>query len=86
LENNFDGVDVDWEDNNAMENGTGEDWLIKFQLKLRQILPNHIISHAPQAPYFKEDHYKNGAYVTVNRKVGHTIDFYNIQFYNQGNT
>ena len=35
LENNLDGVDIDWEDNNAMNQGTGEDWLIKFQRKLR---------------------------------------------------
>ena len=26
--NNLDGVDLDWEDNAAMENGTGEQWLI----------------------------------------------------------
>ena len=31
LENNLDGVDIDWEDNAAMEAGTGEAWLIKFQ-------------------------------------------------------
>jgi hypothetical protein len=24
--------------------------------------------------------------MTVDRQVGHTIDFYNVQFYNQGNT
>lgn len=36
-----------------MEAGTGEDWLIKFQTTLRQRLPNHIITHAPQGPYFK---------------------------------
>tara|TARA_B110000503_G_C7085235_1_gene386979 strand:+ start:509 stop:676 length:168 start_codon:yes stop_codon:yes gene_type:complete len=28
LDNNLDGVDLDYEDNAAMENGTGEDWLI----------------------------------------------------------
>lgn len=49
-------------------------------------MPNHIITHAPQAPYFKKDYYKNGAYVTVDKEVGNTIDFYNVQFYNQGDT
>lgn len=50
------------------------------------MLPNHIITHAPQAPYFCGQHYKNGAYTTVHRQVGHLINFYNVQFYNQGNT
>ena len=49
-------------------------------------MPNHIITHAPQAPYFKQEYYRNGGYVTVNNKVGNTIDFYTVQFYNQGNT
>jgi chitinase len=48
------------------------------------MLPNHIITHAPQAPYFKSEYYMNHGYVTVNNNVGSTIDFYNIQFYNQG--
>jgi hypothetical protein len=52
--NNLDGVDIDWEDNLAMEAGTGEAWLITFSKELRRLLPNHIISHAPQAPYFCE--------------------------------
>jgi chitinase len=86
--NNLDGVDVDWEDSAAMERGTGEEWLITFTTILRQKLPNHIITHAPQAPYFVDNlrKYPNGAYLTVNKKVGHMIDFYNVQFYNQGNT
>lgn len=54
LKNNLDGVDIDWEDNDAMEAGKGEDWLITFHKKLRSLLPNHIITHAPQAPYFKK--------------------------------
>lgn len=33
--NNLDGVDIDWEDNAAMEAGKGEDWLISFSKKLR---------------------------------------------------
>lgn len=85
-DNNLDGVDIDWEDNAAMEAGKGEAWLIKFQTKLREMLPAHIITHAPQAPYFKEDFYKNGGYYTVDKQVGSTIDFYNVQFYNQGDT
>ncbi len=85
-ENNLDGVDIDWEDNAAMEAGKGEDWLIKFTTRLREGLPNHIITHAPQGPYFKKEFYKNGAYITIHQAVGNMINFYNIQFYNQGNT
>ena len=39
---------------------------------------------APQAPYFSSTHYKNGAMLTVHAAVGDQIDWYNIQFYNQG--
>lgn len=35
LANNVDGVDIDYEDNNAMNIGRGEEWVIKFQRKLR---------------------------------------------------
>lgn len=50
------------------------------------MLPTHIITHAPQAPYFKKEYYPKGGYVTVNSQVGSLIDFYNVQFYNQGDT
>lgn len=53
---------------------------------MRQFLPNHIISHAPQAPYFASENYRNGAYIAVDKQAGSAIDFYNIQFYNQGDT
>lgn len=85
-ENNLDGADIDWEDNTAMNRGTGEDWLIKFTKAVREEIPTHILSHAPQAPYFKKEFYVNGAYITVNKEVGNLIDFYMIQFYNQVET
>jgi chitinase len=69
-----------------MEAGTGEEWIIRFHTQLRSRLPTHIISHCPQAPYFKSEAYKNGAYSTIHNKIGSTIDFYNTQFYNQGDT
>jgi len=86
LDNYLDGADIDYEDNAAMEAGTGEQWLITFTKTLRQIIPDRIITHAPQAPYFKEEYYRNGAYITIHKAVGDLINFYNIQFYNQGNT
>lgn len=85
IDNNLDGVDLDWEDNAAMETGTGEPWLISCTQKLRELLPSpYIISHAPQAPYFMGvTKYPNGGYLKINQEVGDDIDFYNIQFYNQ---
>lgn len=35
----MDGIDLDWEDNAAMENGTGEDWLIRCTKAIRNVLP-----------------------------------------------
>jgi hypothetical protein len=83
LNNNLDGADIDYEDNTAMNNGIGEAWLIAFTRQLRSIIPGYIITHAPQAPYFCKECYKNGGYITVHEQVGDLIDFYNIQFYNQ---
>jgi len=86
--NQLDGVDLDWEDNAAMEAGKGEAWLISITKTLRNLLPKsqgYIISHAPQAPYFMgTSKYPNGGYLTIDKAVGDMIDFYNIQFYNQG--
>lgn len=67
LNNNLDGADIDWEDNTAMENGVGEDWLIKFTKALRAVIPDKIVTHCPQAPYFKNTYYPKGGYVTIDR-------------------
>jgi len=88
IDNQLDGVDLDWEDNDAMNAGKGEAWLIAITQTLRQKLPNskgYIITHAPQAPYFTgKSVYPNGGYLTVDAVVGNLINFYNVQFYNQG--
>jgi chitinase len=86
LDYNLDGCDIDYEDNHGMEIGVAEAWLIAFTRKLRQMLPTHTITHAPQAPYFKNEYYPKGGYYTIDREVGNLIDFYNVQFYNQGDT
>lgn len=87
LDNNLDGADIDWEDNTAMNRGTGEEWLIQFTRALREVIPNHIVTHCPQAPYFKNEYYTNGTinggYKTINDQVGDLINFYILQFYNQ---
>ena len=64
----LDGLDFDWEDNGAMDAGTGEEWLIECTKAARTILPvgKYLITHAPQAPYFiGKPRYPNGGYVTV---------------------
>lgn len=85
--NNYDGVDIDWEDTKSFTLGdsSGENWLITLTTVLRQNLkPGAIITHAPQAPYFGVGAYPKGGYLAVDKAVGSMIDFYNIQFYNQG--
>lgn len=86
---NLDGVDVDYEDSGSFENAAagGEDFLITLTKTLREKLPSpqYVITHAPQAPYFTTaSNYPNGAYLKVHKEVGDMIDFYNVQFYNQG--
>jgi chitinase len=89
LEYDLDGVDIDYEDFNAMNamNGSAETWLTTFTQTLRAALPQgqFILTHAPVAPWFSPT-YTSGAYLTVNKNVGSLIDWYNVQFYNQGTT
>jgi len=84
--NNLNGVDIDYEDNAAFNGGYAEAWLITFQNELRNQLPSpYIISHAPQAPWFTTNgQYSGGGYLKIHEQVGSGIDFYNVQFYNQG--
>ncbi|KAG2042642.1 glycoside hydrolase family 18 protein [Suillus americanus] len=91
LEYGLDGVDIDYEDFDAMnaENGSAETWLTTFTQTLRETLTQgqYILTHAPVAPWFSTS-YTSGAYLTVNKNVGSLIDWYNVQasFYNQGTT
>ncbi|KAI0034855.1 glycoside hydrolase family 18 protein [Vararia minispora EC-137] len=87
-EYNVDGIDVDYEDFDAFNanTGTAEEWLMSFTKQLRSQLPQgqYILSHAPVAPWFKKDTWSGGGYLAVDQAVGNLIDWYNIQFYNQG--
>ena len=88
-ENGLDGVDIDYEDTEAFKRGTGENWLALFTRELRKALPREdgfLLTHSPQSPYFIEGLYPQNAYLTVDREVGDLIDWYNVQFYNQGTT
>jgi len=82
----FDGVDLDIEGfvfygDDALDSWN---WLIDATnaIKAYSITNNYPleISHAPQAPYFTGD---NG-YVLVEKGTNNAIDYYNIQYYNQG--
>ncbi|OCF46041.1 hypothetical protein I317_00129 [Kwoniella heveanensis CBS 569] len=82
----LDGVDIDYEDMSAMNSAKAVSWLVVFQTELRRLLPSpYIITHAPVAPWFTSaNDYSDGAYVAIHQQVGDGIDFYNVQFYNQG--
>ena len=99
IENQLDGVDVDYEDNAAMEKGTAIPWLITMTKAMLQIFNAYgrgkkfYISHAPQAPYFYTDTpkykqtYSDFYHTRLDNgrgKIGDYIDFFNVQFYNQG--
>jgi len=86
----LDGIDVDYEDFNAINagNGKAEAWLATFTKQLRTQLPQgtYILTHAPVAPWFSPGLFGGGAYLTVESTVGSLIDWYNVQFYNQGSS
>ncbi|KAG1869307.1 glycoside hydrolase family 18 protein [Suillus tomentosus] len=98
IEYGLQGVDIDYEaccmmsDNDfaAFDAGTGaaEQWLGNFTTQLRTQLPQgqYILTHAPVAPWFSPDIWGGGGYLWVNSVVGDMIDWYNVQFYNQGTT
>ena len=69
----------------------GSEWLCELTSELHSVLniqtnstKKYIISHAPQPPYFNRIY--NSSYRDINHNVGHMIDFYNIQYYNQSGT
>ncbi|KAI0665668.1 chitinase [Trametes maxima] len=87
--NQLDGIDVDYEDLAAMNKGDGaaEQWVTTFTQTIRQTLPQgqFILTHAPLAPWLSPNaQFAAGAYLTIHKNVGALIDWYNIQFYNQG--
>ena len=78
--NALDGIDVDYEDLDAMNKGDGaaEAWVTTFTQTLRQTLPQgqYILTHAPLAPWLAPNHqFAAGAYVKINQNVGSLIDW-----------
>jgi chitinase len=80
------GVDIDFEDSNAFTGKAGYDgitFLSELTAALYQALPpGSIITHAPQTPYWNKDSLYKAAYYNVHSQVGHSIAWYNNQFYN----
>ncbi|WOO76900.1 uncharacterized protein LOC62_01G000513 [Vanrija pseudolonga] len=64
----FDGIDIDYEDFDAFEGGTGVPWI-----------------NTPIAPWFSTSMYKDGGYTAVYKAVGDSLNWFNLQFYNQNN-
>ena len=96
IDKQLDGVDLDYEDNAAMEQGTAVPWLIEMTeamlKKFKATGRKYIITHAPQAPYFIDGKYPKN-YVELHQSVlsdgstvGDNIDSYLVQFYNQGSS
>ncbi|SNX84489.1 related to Chitinase A precursor [Melanopsichium pennsylvanicum] len=85
--NGLDGVDVDYEEMDLFANGKSAGWLVNLTKSLRNELPSpdYIITHAPVAPWFNSQMYPEG-YTKIHAQVGDLIDWYNVQFYNQGTT
>jgi hypothetical protein len=81
----LDGIDVDYEDFGAVGSSISRtaQWLADFTTQLRKQLPagQYFLTHAPVAPWFSE---ADGVYRLMDQKAGNAVDWYNVQFYNQG--
>ena len=92
----LDGVDLDYEDNAAMEAGTAVPWLIEMTdamvMKFKATGKKYIMTNAPQAPYFIDGRYPmnyvafHNSVLSDGTEVGDYIDSYLVQFYNQGSS
>ncbi|KAJ7081273.1 glycoside hydrolase superfamily [Mycena epipterygia] len=73
--NGVDGVDVDYEDLEALNGGSGaaETWVITFTTQLKNQLGDGF-----------NGKYGGGAYNKIDQTVGSMIDWYHVQFYNTG--
>jgi hypothetical protein len=92
--NSYDGVDFDFENIAAgfvVGSVDAAAWLTNVTNASRSILGNYAtITHAPQAPYFGKIGSttdwtgKTGGYTAIEKNS--KVDWYNVQFYNQGTT
>lgn len=81
----FDGVDFDYEEFDIFGQKRVLTWLVDFTNTLRGELGcDAIVTHAPIAPWFSTKDYPSGSYVELHKRAGDSINWYNIQYYNQG--
>lgn len=80
IEHNFDGVDLDIENLITPPTSVEINWLVEVTKAVKSTGKDLLISHAPQATYFVN----NGGYSLVEKETNGIVDYYNIQFYNQG--
>lgn len=59
-------------------------YLADVSIEIKRSDPSLIVSHAPQYPYFGPSYFE--VYSLVEQKAKDAIDFYNIQYYNNGDT
>jgi chitinase len=76
-------LDIDFEDTPSFTDTTtagydGATFLTTLTSALKSELPNIILTHAPQTPYWDGD----APYSRIDGQVGQLIDWYNNQFYN----
>lgn len=84
--NNLDGIDIDFEDTASFTGNANYDgvaFLVNLTQALRSELPSsqYLITHAPQPPYLEIGSGMDG-YVKIMQQVGNSIDWLNVQFYN----
>jgi len=97
-QNNLDGVDFDIENfgSGFVAGKLSGDQLAQYLADASIAAKKYVkfVSHAPQAPYFGPVGASgiafwpgtSGGYSGVEAKSGGAVDFYNVQFYNQGST
>lgn len=96
IDMNLDGVDLDYEDNSAMEQGMAIPWLTEMVDAMVKTFKaagkSYIMTSAPQAPYFMDGKYQKNfvdfhkTKLSDGSTVGDHMDSYLVQFYNQGSS
>ncbi|WP_068086034.1 glycoside hydrolase family 18 protein [Polycladidibacter stylochi] len=94
-QNNFDGIDIDWEDSSAFTSSNPKydaaTFLVELSKAQRKLLPagQYLITHAPQPPYLSPNwpdqstsKTKPAPYSDILKSAGDAIDYLNIQYYN----
>lgn len=95
----LDGFDFDLEnfDQGFTVDGNSAEWTIEFCINITRgasdgFGPGAIITHAPQSPFFGAIGATNtwagpsGGYTAVYNGISDILSFFNVQFYNQGNS